>query len=233
MSALKTRSGANKSARGAILERVRTALDVSNETPARRAAVAARLRDTPVGIVPARGQQPQTAVVDLFCTMAARAQATVERLVSIADVPLAIADYLRARNLPSTVRMGKDPRLATLPWERAPQLDTRIGASPGDDLAAVSYALGGVGETGTVVLVSGSDNPTTLNFLSEHHIVVLNAGDIQGDYEAVLKRMRAIHGPGAPPRTINMITGPSRSADIEQTLLLGAHGPRALHILVV
>ncbi|MEI9915983.1 MAG: LUD domain-containing protein [Methylovirgula sp.] len=38
---------------------------------------------------------------------------------------------------------------------------------------------------------------------------------------------------GAMPRTVNFITGPSRSADIEQTLLLGAHGPRALHIIIV
>ena len=41
------------------------------------------------------------------------------------------------------------------------------------------------------------------------------------------------YGKGQMPRTVNWITGPSRSADIEQTLLLGAHGPQRLHVIVV
>ena len=83
------------------------------------------------------------------------------------------------------------------------------------------------------MLLSGPDNPTTLNFLPDTHIVVVDADDIAGDYETVWQRIRALYGTGKLPRTVNMITGPSRSADIEQTLILGAHGPRALHILVV
>ena len=63
--------------------------------------------------------------------------------------------------------------------------------------------------------------------------MVLNAADIAGDYETVWARLRPQGGEGNLPRTVNFITGPSRSADIEQTLLLGAHGPRALHIIVV
>ncbi|MGC2780786.1 MAG: LUD domain-containing protein, partial [Bradyrhizobium sp.] len=79
----------------------------------------------------------------------------------------------------------------------------------------------------------GPDNPTTLNFLPDNHIVVLDAATLAGDYESVLARLRDVFGTGRMPRTINMITGPSRSADIEQTLILGAHGPRRLHVIVV
>ena len=91
-----------------------------------------------------------------------------------------------------------------------------------------------VAETGTLVLTSGPDNPTTLNFLPDTHIVVVDAKDIAGDYETVWHARCARHyGEGALPRTVNLITGPSRSADIEQTLILGAHGPRRLHVMVV
>jgi L-lactate dehydrogenase complex protein LldG len=96
----------------------------------------------------------------------------------------------------------------------------------------VSHAFGGVAETGTLIVASGPDNPTTLNFLPDTHIVVIDAKDIAGDYETVWQRVRETFG-DALPRAINMITGPSRSADIGQILILGAHGPRRLHVLVV
>ena len=80
---------------------------------------------------------------------------------------------------------------------------------------------------------SGAENPTTLNFLPDTSIVVVKAADISGDYEAVWAKIRAKFGKGAMPRTVNYITGPSRSGDIEQKILLGAHGPRRLHIVVV
>ena len=83
------------------------------------------------------------------------------------------------------------------------------------------------------MLLSGPDNPTTLNFLPDNHIVVLAAADIVGDYETAWDRLRAAFGKGRMPRLVNMITGPSRSGDIEQKLLLGAHGPRRLHVVIV
>jgi len=120
-----------------------------------------------------------------------------------------------------------------MPWERAGTLEVTTGASDGTQLASVSHASGGVAETGTLILVSGPDNPTTLNFLPDNHIVVLDAKDVAGDYETIWQRLRERFGAGIMPRTVNMITGPSRSADIEQTLILGAHGPRRLHVILV
>jgi L-lactate dehydrogenase complex protein LldG len=131
------------------------------------------------------------------------------------------------------VRSGADPVIETLPWTREPHLERLVGPSDGSDPVALSRAFAGVAETGTLVLLSGPENPTTLNFLPDTHIVMIAAADIAGDYESIWRRLRERHGPGVMPRTVNMITGPSRSADIEQTLILGAHGPRALLILVV
>jgi L-lactate dehydrogenase complex protein LldG len=165
--------------------------------------------------------------------MVEAAAGTMERAAHPVDVPAAVAAFLRAHNLPLAIRYGDDPLLSTMPWERAGALEIRRGASEGKDLAAVSHAFAAVAETGTVVLVSGADNPTTLNFLPDVHIVVVNARDVTPDFEAVMARLRACFGADAMPRTVNMITGPSRSADIEQTLILGAHGPRKLHVIVV
>ncbi len=84
-----------------------------------------------------------------------------------------------------------------------------------------------------LVLTSGPDNPTTLNFLPDVHVVVVDAADVASDFETAMARLRERYGVGDLPRTVNLITGPSRSADIEQTLMLGAHGPRKLHVIVV
>lgn len=219
--------------RDAVLGKVRRALGVTGGDAARRAAVEARLSRPEPNLIPARGQIGPEARVGLFCAMAEKVSATVERLAGPADVPRVVAEYLRRHNLPLSIRTGADPALADLPWESEPHLERRVGPSDGSDPVSLSRAFAGVAETGTLVLLSGENNPTTLNFLPDTHLVLVAAEDIAGDYEAVWRRIRALYGPGSLPRTVNYVTGPSRSADIEQTLILGAHGPRALHILVV
>jgi L-lactate dehydrogenase complex protein LldG len=218
-------------ARDLVLATVRRSLGVAGTEAPRRAAVAARLAGHPSGVVPARGQLADAARIDLFVRMVESAAGTVERITEPADIPAAVAAFLRRHNLPLAVRHGDDPQLAALPWQRG-LLEVRRGASDGNDLAAISHAFAAVAETGTVVLVSGPDNPTTLNFLPDIHIVVVGAADVAGDFESVMARLRDGFGPGALPRAVNMITGPSRSADIEQTLILGAHGPRKLHVIL-
>ncbi len=220
-------------AKASILAKMRSAMGRKGDDTARRAAVADRLQRAPKGLIPARGQLAPAARTALFCEMAEKVQASIARVASAAEVPQAVTEYLKSKNLPARVRFGEDARLAAMPWAAQPNLEVDRGRAENADLATVSHAFGGIAETGTLMLTSGPDNPTTLNFLPEHHIVVLSAADIAGDYESLWERIRGIHGKGTMPRTVNMITGPSRSADIEQTLLLGAHGPRALHIVVV
>ena len=162
---------------------------------------------------------------------AERAQATVAEVASLDDVPAETARYLRDNNCPATLRMGADARLAAMPWGDT-LLDIKHGPSDGLDLNALAFAFAGIAETGTLAMVSGPDNPTTLNFLPDNEIVVVSRDQVEADYESVLARLRGVYGKGEAPRTVNFITGPSRSADIEQTLLLGAHGPRRLHIVI-
>lgn len=219
-------------ARDTILSKIRRATADADDSP-RRATVVERLRAHPAGVVPARGHVEGEARLALFRDKAEAVSASVVRVASRAQVPAAIADYLRGKNLPQAVRRGEDARLAALPFDAEPQLAVAVGPSDGTDLVGLSHAFAGIAETGTVVLLSGPDNPTTLNFLPEHHLVVVSAEDVVGDYETVWSRLREVFGPGRMPRALNLITGPSRSGDIEQTILLGAHGPRSLHLIVV
>ena len=220
------------SSRDTILASIRRSLHVQGDERIRQSIVEERLERAPKGIIPTRGQLDAPGKLALFCEKAEGVQASVKRVASAAEIPAAVADYLRENNLPAAARMGDDPRLAGLPWKDT-ALDVTVGRSNGLDLTGVSHAEAGVAETGTLVLTSGHENPTTLNFLPDNHIVVLQASDIAGDLETIWGRIRKKYGKGEMPRTVNCITGPSRSGDIEQTILLGAHGPRNLHIIVV
>ncbi|MCL6705388.1 lactate utilization protein [Pseudomonas sp. R2.Fl] len=217
----------------AILAKIRSALHVSPQDPERQAAVAGRLNEPPVGIVPNRGQLPEEERIALFRKMAEKYSATTARIATLAELPTTVGDFLRTKNLPLSARMGSDRLLRTVPWETEATLDIRDGASDGLDLVGISHAFGAVAETGTLALASGPDNPATINFLPEQHIVVVRAEDVAGDMETVIGRLRQATGRGKMPRTLYFVTGPSRSADIEQTLLLGAHGPKGLHIVIV
>jgi len=218
--------------RETILATLRRSLAAGGEEAARRQAAAARLAEPPAGVIPARGKLAAAALREKFRQMLEEVNATVEIVASPALVPAAVAGWLRRRNLPQTLRHGADPAIAGLPWADAPELKRSVGRALGEETTGLSRAVAGVAETGTLVLLSGPDNPSTIGFLPENHIVLVGAGDIVGDYETVWRKIRGAYGTGAMPRTVNLVTGPSRSADIEQTLLLGAHGPRALHVII-
>lgn len=186
----------------------------------------------PAPLVPARGQVTGQALLDLFKRYVGIASTSLDEVASDADVPAAVARYLSSRNLPAKLRLSPDARVAGLPWSSQPLLEVATGASDGFDEVSVTPALAGVAETGTLVLHSAAETPSTLHFLPDTHIVVMQASEVVGTYEEALERLRAKTG-GRMPRTVNFVTGPSRSADIGKILLMGAHGPKRLHIVLV
>ena len=167
------------STKDAVLSRIRRANGARPNDEERQRAVEARLSGRPLGVVPARGQLPEAERVGLFVAMAEAANATVARIGSMAELPGEAARYLRERNLPATLKMGTDRRLSEADFSTT-AIEVTRGASEGDDLNSLSHAEAGIAETGTLVLTSGPDNPTSLNFLPENHIVVIEADAIEG-----------------------------------------------------
>ena len=224
----------SQTSRARMIGGIREALGRGRLPPEKREALERRLRFPRANVVPARGQRDGAARIELFIAEAERVNATTERLDGWRLVPAAVAGYLRAHDLPMAVRAATDPALAAAPWADEPDLSVTVGAAEAGDLVGVASAFAGIAETGTLMLLSGPASPTSLNFLPAHHLVAIAENRIVGAYEDAFVLLRAEIGVGiALPRVINWITGPSRTADIEQTLLLGAHGPRRLHILVI
>lgn len=220
--------------RDRILSKIRQAKSGDGPSEAlRRKAVDQRLGNHPRGLIPKRGQQDRERRVALLIEQIEKVAATTSRVNSRDDVPPAISDYLKRHNLPAEILIGKDQRLSTMSWTQNPSLIVRNGPARADDLTGVAYAMSGVAETGTLILTSGADNPTTNNFLPAHHIVVIDADTIDPSYEDGFDRLANRHGSRQMPRVVNFISGPSRSADIEQVIYYGAHGPKTLHVIVV
>ncbi|MBI3453958.1 MAG: lactate utilization protein [Rhodospirillales bacterium] len=220
-------------ARDQIMSGIRRSLAREALDPAAAAPLEARLARPPVGPIPARaGGRDRRQLAELFESYAREVSATVARVPTLADLPNAVASYLAGANLPAEVKMAPDPLLDRAPWAKRPLLKLSRGRADGSEPTGLSAAFAGIAETGTLMLASGPESPSTLNFLPDTHIVVLPISRLVGPIEDAWKRLRAALG-GAMPRTVNFITGPSRSADIGQKIELGAHGPRRLHIVIV
>lgn len=146
------------------------------------------------------------------------------------DIPAAIADVLRGRNMKATIHLPDDsPLEELLQWDGTSGL-AREHTAPGPDDAAIALAPFAIAETGTLVYPAERGSPASWHFRPGLEVTIVRASSILPDFEAVLARVKA---QGAMPSTLNLVTGPSRTGDIEQTLELGAHGPKALVVLVV
>jgi L-lactate dehydrogenase complex protein LldG len=220
-------------ARSRIFARIRAALDVDPEDTAGHKVVADRLRRHPKGTIPLRARIHGEQAVTQFATLIEKQGADVSRVATPKQVLSAIGSYLGANNLPPRLCMGADPILAALPWKEAWDIQRSFGPAEPSDKASLSRAVTAAVETGTLFLVSGKDNPTSLAFLPETHMVLIRATDVVGSYEDAWDRVRSTSGEGVLPRSVNLIGGPSRTADIEQTIVRGAHGPRRLHVLIL
>jgi L-lactate dehydrogenase complex protein LldG len=177
-----------------------------------------------------RGPQPPLAgdLIAKFRAMAEASQSTMECVSHNEDVPAAIARYLDAQNLPRSGCVW--PALAHFDWASAGlALDAR-GANDRDAIG-ITGAFAALAETGTLMVVSGPDTPATVSLLPETHIAVVPASRIVAHMEDAWALAR--RELGRLPRAVNFISGPSRTADIEQQMVLGAHGPYRVHIIVV
>lgn len=215
------------SAREAILARVRKAAEGKNSGGDRAAAVADWLRAHRPGPIPHQAASHGPQRLTQFMSKLEAVSATSSRVSSLAELPRAMAHELRNRNLPAAIRTGTDPIFDGLDWHT---ISVTQGPGRIEEPATLSRAEFGIAETATLVLASGPQNPVTLTFLGETHFVVLRTPDIMGGLEEMWQAWRAR---GLDPRTVNMVTGPSRSADIGQILQLGAHGPIALHVFLL
>ncbi len=212
--------------RAEILRRIKKAL--GHKKPASVEIAAADLE----GRLPEEIPRPQWQADRLtrFCERLEAAAGSYTRVNTMGDVPLAAQDYLSScdRN-DHAVGIAPHPLLAEMSWPESIGVESDFNQAT-DWGAAIAVGYMGIAETGSIVMPSGPTRPTTLNFLPDRHIVVLTIEDIADYMEEVWDRLLS---EGAMPRTVNVITGPSRTADVEQTLQLGAHGPRSLHVILV
>ena len=226
------RTGPPVSARDAVLARIRLALPrTPEEEAAAEAAVAARLEVHPRNLVPARGQLDREERIQLFARLAMAVATDVRRLATVEEIPAAVSGYLREHNLPQKLVLAPEPLLDRANWDSQPLLRVRRGTAVDADAVGVTLAVAGVAETGTLVLASAAERPTLLAYLPETSVVVVAADWIEPSYEDAWESIRAM--PGGVPRSVNFVTGPSRTADIAQQLELGAHGPKRLLVLIV
>lgn len=163
-----------------------------------------------------------------FREQALRLASTIEDVTSLDGVPAAAARYLRDQKLPLVAVCW--PQLAALPWQGA-GVDIEARPALDTDLVGITGAFCAIAETGTLMTLSGPQTPATVSLLPETHIAVVAASRIVRGMEEAWQLLRAEER--VPPRAVNFISGPSRTADIEQSVTLGAHGPYRVHILLV
>lgn len=213
------------SARGEILARIRTRQGKAvTVRAAEREQVAQHIAAHPQGPRPTVGAD----LVARFRDRALSLATTLDDAASMANVPAAVARYLRDGRLPTSAVCW--PALGGLGWTAA-GLQVAPRAARGDDLVGITGVFCAIAETGTLMLLSGPDTPATVSLLPETHIAVVPKSRIVAGMEDAWALLRAEHG--APPRAVNFISGPSRTADIEQTVTLGAHGPYRVHLILL
>ena len=218
--------GKSDQARQAILGRIRRAQGHGGRGPtgAERAEVETYIRAHPRGPIP----RVDDDVVRRFRARAESMQTTTDIVDAIEAVPAAAARFLKAGGLPLSGCVW--PRLAHLDW-RGAGFDLAAREAVGEDLVGVTGAFAGIAETGTLMVVSGPDTPASASLLPETHIAIIPTDRIVTHMEDAWDLARAELG--ELPRAVNFISGPSRTGDIEQVIILGAHGPYRVHLILV
>ncbi len=213
--------------RDAILSRIRAAQGRAGAPSApETAAVATHIAAHPPGPRPPSDWDPLQRLRERALSLTT----TLDEVADLAAVPAAVARYLRNNQLPLNAVCWA--QLAALDWTSA-GLQIEARETHGNDLVGITGAFCAIAETGTLMLLSGADTPGATSLLPETHIAVLPRSRIVRGMEDAWALQRAECGADAMPRAVNFISGPSRTADIEQTLVLGAHGPYRVHLVII
>jgi L-lactate dehydrogenase complex protein LldG len=213
------------SARDNILQRIRAANGRSGPaTPQEREGVLARLRVHARGPLPSMDWDPLPRFRERCIVM----MSTVDTIDALAQLPQAVARYLREHGLP--MQGACWPEFAALDWASA-GLRFEPRPSHGNDKVGLTGAFCGIAENGTLMLLSGADTHATTSLLPETHIAVVPASRVVRSMEDAWDLVRGEHD--RLPRQVNFVSGPSRTADIEMTLVMGVHGPFRVHVIVV
>ncbi len=178
--------------------------------------------------IPARARGDAAELRDRFIAMALEAAASVDRVASPGDAPRAVAAFLDRQGLPRAAVLAPDPALRAIAW--AAEIDISDVSVEASDAVAITAAFAGIAETGSLMVHSGPMSPNRFHFLPETHVAVLSNDAIVGGYEDAWARL--VGRFETLPRSVTLITGPSRSSDIERQLQIGVHGPRRLHIVL-
>jgi L-lactate dehydrogenase complex protein LldG len=176
------------------------------------------------------GLRPQLAsnLVDRFQAKSRALSTTLDCVARRQEIPAVVARYLAQSGL--LPRLVCWPSFTCLDWAAA-GIVAEARPANGDDAVGLTGAYAGVAETGTLVLCSGAATSAATSLLPETHIAVIHEDRIMNDMECVWAAMRQEFG--SLPRAVNFISGPSRTGDIEQTIVLGAHGPYRVHVILV
>lgn len=213
------------SARDKVLERIRAARGKTGAARADdRAAVTSYIAAHKAGPRPAADWEPSARFRERVLALAG----TFDEVAALAAVPQAVAAYLLSHDLPLTAVCW--PELSELPWREA-GMTVEARAACAADLVGITGAFCAIAETGTMMQLSGALTPAATSLLPETHVAVVRAGQLVRSMEDAWDRVRGECG--RLPRAVNFVSGPSRTADIEQTLTLGAHGPYRVHVLLV
>lgn len=152
---------------------------------------------------------------------------TVVRVAQLSDVPAAVETHREQWSLSKRAAVGA--ALHTLQWPA--DWDIHHQAAGIEEALSVSLAVCGIAETGSLLFASGPDSPTTHNFVPDDQIAVLPVANVVKWFEDAWAMLRQREG--GMPRATNVVSGPSRTADVEQTVQLGAHGPRRVLVVLV
>ncbi len=158
---------------------------------------------------------------EIFAAVAASTGSRVYRITAQSLIP-ELATWLRARGI---ARVSGD----SLGAELAASLGIPFSQAPDpSSLAGITGAVTGIAESGSLVLLGGPNLPLSASLLPDFHICIL--------YESSLVRTlnEALALPALKPAPmLEIITGPSRTGDIEMALTTGVHGPKEEHIFVL